>query len=31
MAAFDAVYCEARAVEATGYVDYDTMMRILSE
>ena len=31
MAAFDAVYDEASAVEATGYVGYDAMMKILGE
>ena len=31
MAAFDAVYDETSAVEATGYVGYDAMMKILGE
>ena len=31
MAAFDAIYDEANAVEATGYVSYDVMMKLLGE
>ena len=31
MAALDAIYDEANAVEATGYVGYDAMMKILGE
>ena len=31
MAAFDALYDESRAVEATGYVSYDAMMKTLGE
>ena len=31
MAALDAIYDEASAVEATGYVGYDAMMKILGE
>ena len=31
MAAFDAIYDEASAVEPTGYVGYDAMMKILGE